>query len=523
MNKTTVRHWFQALLYIALRCAGRTSSSAPSFPSRRTKTYADHITAVRRWYQVLFYIALCAMLMISPSRVSAQNFDFTKLEQNTKDFIVIVDMKIQFSFGINTSEEQARYLGTIVTEDGLVVFNGVVFGGGGPLSPFAELMVKTTPINIEVTTLGGEKFNGEYVGVDRFTKIGFVRILADEKKRFTPVKFKSSKRFEKGEWLTLYTLLPEFVTPPLAADVGMVSTVVESPEFFPLTVGFNSLQLTSVLFDQNLEPVGVLGALLDPSQTGGDLSMLESMGQSAYPLLGVISGERLEKLIADPPQKGEVDRGWLGITIQALTQDMARFWGLDLSGGIIVNDVVANSPAAKVGLAVGDIITAVNGYPIEIDKDEKLPVFQRMIAELGSGASAELTVLRRSENVVDTLSLPATLEEAPLAAADAPSYEIKSLEFKVRNLVFADFMFFNLDPETFEGVVVSELKQGGLAFIGGLQPGDIIQRIGSQTVASVDDVKSVMETVELDKPSEVIFFVWRDQKTLFVNVKTDWK
>jgi serine protease Do len=481
-------------------------------------------TTMRRGHHVLLsMITVCAACIISLSPVSAQNFDFTKLEQNTKDFFVIIDMKIQFSFGINTSEEQARYLGTIVTEDGLVLFNGGVFGGSGPLSPFAELMVKTTPINIEVTTLGGEKYNGEYVGVDRFTKIGFVRILADGKKRFTPVRFKSSKRFEKGEWLTLYTLLPEFVTPPIAADVGMVSTVVQSPEYFPLTVGFNLLQMTSVLFDQNLEPVGVLGALLDPSQTGGDLSMLESLGQSAYPLLGVISSERLEKLIADPPQKGEVDRGWLGITIQALTQDMARFWGLDLPGGILVNDIAANSPAAKVGLAVGDIIVAVNGYPIEIDKDEKLPVFQRLIAELGSGASAELTVLRRSENVVDTLSLLATLEEAPLAAADAPLYEIKSLEFKVRNLVFADFMFFNLDPETFEGVVVSELKQGGLAFIGGLQLGDVIQRIGNHAVASVDDVKSVMDSVELDKPREVIFFVWRDQKTLFVNVKTDWK
>lgn len=476
-----------------------------------------------RYNVILYTIVACTGLLILASPLSAQNFDFSKLEQYTKDFFVIIDMKIQFSFGINTSEEQARYLGTIVTEDGLVIFNGSVFSGSGPLSPFAELMVKTTPVNIEVTTLDGEKYGGEYVGIDRFTKIGFVRILADEKKHFTPVKFQSSKRFEKGEWLTLYSLLPEFVAPPIAADVGMVSTVVQSPEYFPLTVGFNLYQMTSVLFDQNLEPVGVLGALLDPTQTVGDHSMLESLGQSGYPLLGVISGERLEKLIAAPPRKGEVDRGWLGITIQALTKDMAQFWGLDLPGGILVNDVAASSPAAKVGLAVGDIIAAVNGYPIEIDKDEKLPVFQRLIAELGSGASAELTVLRRSGDEFDTFSIPVILEKAPLSAADAPAYEIKPLEFKVRNLVFADFMFYDLDPDKFEGVVVSELKQGGLAYIGGLHLGDVIQRIGSQPVASVDDVKSVMETIELDKPREVIFFVWRNQKTLFVNVKTDWK
>jgi serine protease Do len=469
-------------------------------------------------------MAAWPVILLLPTSITAQNFDFNRLEKIARDFTVIIEMKLEYSFGIHTSEEQQRYLGAIVTEDGLVMFNGAALSDGGSLSPFSGLMVKTTPVTIEITTLDGEKYTGKYVGADRFTKIGFVRIVTDEPKRFTPVRFRTDKQFRTGEWLTLYMLLPEFVNPPVTADVGMVSSIVESPEHFPLTVGFNSLQLTSVLFDENLQPVGVLGTLLDPSQADADISgMMESFGRASFPLLGVITGDRLLKLIADPPQRGEIDRGWLGITIQALTPEIAGFWGLDLPGGIIVNDIVANSPAQKAGLQVADIIAEVNSLPIEVDKDEKLPVFQRLIAELGPGAAVELTVLRRSGREFDTLTLGATLEKAPLAATEAPSYEIKPLEFKVRNLVFADFMFYDLDPETFEGVVVSELKQGGLAFIGGLRLGDVIQRIGNQPVASVDDVKSVMEELQQEKPREVIFFVWRDHKTLFVNVKTDWQ
>ena len=127
--------------------------------------------------------------------------------------------------------------------------------------------------------------------MDRFTKIGFLRISRSENERFTPVRFQTNKHFEIGEWLTLYMLLPEFLNPPLAADVGMVSSLVESPEFFPLTVGFNSLQMTSVLFDENLEPIGVLGTLMAPSQADPDASgMLESLSQFGIPLLGVVSG-----------------------------------------------------------------------------------------------------------------------------------------------------------------------------------------------------------------------------------------
>jgi S1-C subfamily serine protease len=134
----------------------------------------------------------------------------------------------------------------------------------------------------------------------------------------------------------------------------------------------------------------------------------------------------------------------------------------------------------------------------------------------------ELSVLRPKDESVDTLQILTTLEKAPIAPSDAPEYENKSLEFKVRNMVFSDYMYNQLDPDTFKGVVVSELKPGGLAAIGGLNLGDIIQRIDDHQITSVDDVRAAMEQLEQEQTREIIFFIWRDNKTLFVNVKTDW-
>ena len=92
----------------------------------------------------------------------------------------------------------------------------------------------------------------------------------------------------------------------------------------------------------------------------------------------------------------------------------------------------------------------------------------------------------------------------------------------MRDLVFDDYLYLNLDPATFNGVFVSKMDQGGLAMVGGLQFGDIIQRIGEAEISTVDDARAAMELVEETKPSELILLVWRNNQTMFVNIKTDW-
>ena len=176
----------------------------------------------------------------------------------------------------------------------------------------------------------------------------------------------------------------------------------------------------------------------------------------------------------------------------------------------------------KAGLKVSDMIVKINDQPVQVDRDELIPIFQRRISEMGAGTAVEFTILRPNEDKVDTLKLFTNLEQRPLGASDAEEYENKQLEFKIRNLVFSDYLFYNLDEDELSGVVVSEITMGGLSNIGGLLIGDVIQRINSNDVTSVEEVSEVMAKIEEEKPSEVIFFVWRQNKTLFVNVKTDW-
>jgi len=464
-------------------------------------------------------------VLLSTTLTTARNLDYDRIYRQAEKYTVVVDLIVEVSFGVQTTEAEGRSIGSIATPDGLVLFDGTPLNSDDPFSVLAGMGVSTEPKSIEVTTLDGESYAAEFVGVDRFTRIGFCRIVSDEKRNFPHVTFQKRDDFKIGEWLGIYMLLPEFVSPVISADIGMVSAIIEEPEPFVLTMGFSELEMISVIYDSSARPVGVLGNLSNPAASGFDGSgLMESFSQmdEFVPLLGIIDADKINRLIKNPPTRGKINRGWIGIFLQALTPDIAEFWGIDSEGGIIVNDVVPNSPADSAGIATGDVLVELSGNKIAIDKEESIPVFQKKIAEMGAGADVDLTVLRRTDNTIDTLNIVVTLAAAPRAPAEAPDYHDENFELKIRDMVFADYNMHNLDRDDFSGVVVKEVETGGWASVGGLAPGDIIQKIGEQPCANVEDAEKALKKVAKEKKEEVVFFVWRDNKTLFVNIKTDW-
>jgi len=469
-------------------------------------------------------IVLILIFLMAVSSLSAQNFDFDVLYSRAAKYTVSVNLVIEVSFGTQTTEAKSRGIGSIVSADGLVIFDGTPIDSEDPFSIMSGMQVSAEPKSIEVVMMDGNIYSAEFIGIDRFTKIGFCQIVTDEMLDFPHVNFTGRSKFRVGEWLALFTLLPEYVTPRLGADIGLVSANIIEPEEFVLTAGFNELEITSILYDSAGSPVGVLGDLENPALSGFDATrMMESFSsmEEFMPLLGVIDASLLNKLIADPPMHGKVDRGWMGIYLQALTADIAEFWGIDTKGGIIVNEVVKDSPADSAGMTTGDIIVELEGKSIEVNKEENLPIFQKKISEMGADASIALTLLRRMEGGIDTIRVNVTLAGAPISPAEAPEYEDENFEMKVRDMVFADYNIFNLDRD-FKGVVIKEVEPGGWSAVGGIYPGDIIQAIDGAKTESIEMARTALEMVGNEKPEEVVFFIWRDSKTLFINIKTDW-
>ncbi len=285
---------------------------------------------------------LAAAVVVSAAvpNLEAQEFDFERLLKQSSPYTVVLDIKVEYSFGTDVNEREERILGTVVREDGLIVFDGGFLSEENPFMSTGGFTFRSTPKRIQVTTLDHKEYTAEYVGLDSYTGFGFALITGADRK-FTPVRFVKPTRFDVGSWMAALVLLPEFVDPPLGTDIAMISAIIATPEKFPLTVGFSPLEYGAVLYDARLNPVGLLGQLEDPTGRGSDMSgMGNEYQQMSIPMLGVITADRLETLITNPPRHGQAARSWLGITMQSLTPDISEFLKTGTPGGIIVNEVV---------------------------------------------------------------------------------------------------------------------------------------------------------------------------------------
>lgn len=479
-------------------------------------------------------LGFCSIRFFSPfvlvffglsSLIFAQNFDFKKLNKKAEKYTVIVNATVAVSMGSEPFESKVRGLGIVVNDKGLVIVDAELIDFSSGLSSIYGGSSSFEVVRMNIQTLDGRKFPARWIGSDRFSGVGFCQI--DAGGSFDHVTFRPRDDFRVGEWVALFFLLPDYVEPPLAADVGMITAVLAEPETSPLLVGFSETQTNSVIYDERGDAVGVLGAVANRSGDLGDpATFLGNLGASfsGYNMLGILTAERLNPLINDPPRSGRKNRGWLGVSFQALSKDIADYWGLDAKGGVILNEVIKNSPAALAGVEVGDIVLAVNGEPMNLDREESLVVFRRIISELGANAVVEFDILRRSaEDKFEPHTLVVELGETPLTSVEAETHEDDRFEFKARNLVFNDFLNYNLDPERFEGVWITEVNSGGWASLGGLQAGDIVQLINGVEIGSVEKLREEMNKIREREAGEVVFFVWRDNKTLFVNIKPNWE
>lgn len=480
-------------------------------------------------YSLAFSLAVIWVFAGSTSSVFAQNFDFKKLSKKAEKYTVIVNATVAVSMGSEPFDSKVRGLGIVVSSTGLVIIDAELIDFSSGLSSIYGGSSSFEVLRINIETLDGRRYPAKWLGSDRFSGIGFCQIDAANSGSFDHVTFRSRNDFKVGEWVALFFLLPEYVEPPLAADVGMITAVLTEPEIAPLLVGFSESQTNSVIYDERGDAVGVLGPVANRSG-GSDMSdpssFLGSLGASfsGYNLLGILTADRLNPLINDPPKSGEKNSGWLGVSFQALNKDIADYWGLDAKGGVIFNEVIKNSPAELAGVEVGDIVLAINGELMNLDREENLVIFRRTISELGANAVVEFDILRRSpENEFEPHTIVVELGEAPLTSADAETHEDDRFEFKARNLVLNDFVVYNLDPEVFKGVWVTGVKSGGWATLGGLQAGDIVQLINGVEIDSVEKLREELDSIRDQEVDEVVFFVWRNNQTLFVNIKPNWE
>jgi serine protease Do len=333
--------------------------------------------------------------------------------------------------------------GFFLSGDGYVVTNNHVVANG---------------ISFEVTTDGGKTYQAKIVGTDPQTDLALLKISASTE--FAYVRFASGLP-RVGDWVLavgnpfgLGGTVTAGIVSARGRDIG------EGPydDFIQIDAPMNVGNSGGPTFNVKGEVIGVNTAIFSPS--GGSVGVAFD-----------IPADTVKFVVQKIKEKGQVTRGWIGVQIQTLSPAIADALALKSTDGALVAQVEPNSPAAKAGIEIGDVINAMNGEATKDWRD-----LARRIAAMAPGTVTKFGVLRAGQAKTVTV----TLGKLPRTSAEARGEDVKPREAPVLGLTLAPASA--VAGAGSPGVVITEIDPAGHAAESGLQTGDIILDIGRRGV-----------------------------------------
>ena len=369
--------------------------------------------------------------------------------------------------------------GVLVSKGGVVVTNNHVISGSGE----AE---------ITVALADGREFPAKLILKDEQSDLAVLKLDA-KGIEFTPIEFTDSDSLEVGD-IVLAIGDPfgvgQTVTSGIVSALARTQVGISDYQFFIQTdAAINPGNSGGALVDMEGRLVGINTAIF--SRTGGSLG------------IGFAIPSNMVRLVVQAALKGgKVQRPWFGASLQSVTSEIADSLGLDRPTGVLVKDVNLKGPAARAGLKAGDVITSVDGKPIQDPQG-----FQYRFVTKGIGGQAELALLRKGQPVKLTIPLVAAIEDPPRDARDLAGHNPLS-GCKIANLSPAVSEELGMVDER-QGVVVLEVKDNTPAARIGVKRGDIITKLNNEKIESVAHLAKT-----LDVPSDGwLLSVERDGKT----------
>jgi len=372
-----------------------------------------------------------------------------------------------------TRRDKSLGSGFIISRDGYIVTNDHVVRD-------AE--------SIQVKLSNDKVYDAKIVGGDQKTDIAVIKINAAD---LPAAVLGDSEKLEVGQW---------------AIAIGNPFGLERS-----MTVGIISATGRSNVGIETYENFIQTDASINPGNSGGPLLNIygEVIGiNTAIVAAGQGIGFAIPIAMAKPiftqlVQKGAVSRGYMGVTIQPVTEEIAGSFGLKQARGALINDVLKGSPADKAGIRQGDVITGFNGSEV---KDPSH--LQRLVAEQGVGKSARVTVFRDGKTVELSMIL-SSADQAPVQKRQPGAGGERQGQ--------ADLL--GLMVEEFEdgGVAVVDVLRGSPAAEAGIRRGDVIVAINRKKVSTGTDYRRAIQ--QAGRGGNIIVLARRGDASIYFALK----
>ncbi|WP_420826081.1 Do family serine endopeptidase [Rhodoplanes elegans] len=355
--------------------------------------------------------------------------------------------------------------------------------------------------SVQVTTDDGKTYTAKVIGTDPRTDLALIKV--DGRTDFPAVAL-GDKAPRIGDWVLAVGNpfgLGGSVTAGIVSARGRDIGAGPYDDFLQIDAPVNRGNSGGPSFDMDGNVVGVNTAIFSPS--GGSVGIAFA-----------IPADTVRTVVAQLKDKGKVSRGWIGVQIQSVTDDIADSLGLKTDQGALVAEPQSGSPAAKAGIKSGDVITAVNGEPV---KDSK--TLARTIGMMAPGATVKLDVFRNGKTETLNLTLGELPKEQRLASRGDGDGERsgRSGDTKVPRLGLTLAPAGAVAGGGSEGVVVTQVDPDGAAG-DRLKTGDVILDVGGTTVNSPADVRKALGEAQTGGKKTVLMRVKTGQNTRFVAV-----
>lgn len=424
--------------------------------------------------------ALLAVSWVSSSQAAMPMEGFADLVERVEPSVVTIEVsksasvhEMQFS-GDPRAEEFFRHFfgspgmgqneqrpakgagsGFVIDSDGYIVTNNHVVEGADEVS---------------VHLRDGREYTAQVVGQDDKTDLALLKIDADD---LEAAKFGDSDGARVGDWVVA-------IGNPFGlggtATAGIVSArgrdIQSGPydDYLQIDAPINQGNSGGPVFNTDGEVVGVNTAIFSPN--GGSVGIGFA-----------IPSNQVSDIIAELKSKGVIDRGWLGVALQGIDEDLSKSLGLDGREGALVTEIVGDSPAEKAGIKVGDVIVAYNDKEVKDARE-----LSRLVGAADAGDKAKLRVWRGDSRINLTAKLGAPGGTVAVAKAEQ---SIEDLGISVAPLTDEIRSQLQVDDDV-EGAVVSGIEPGSKAAAEGFRRGDILLQVDRKPVLSAKDLKDVL-------------------------------
>ncbi len=371
--------------------------------------------------------------------------------------------------------------------------SGFVIDPSGIIITNNHVIADADEITIEFTD--GTELLAEVIGTDPKTDIAVLKV--EPERELQAVAFGQSASARVGDWVMA---IGNPFGQGSSVTLGIVSAINRDirsgpyDAFIQTDAAINRGNSGGPLFNMDGEVIGINTAIISPS--GGSIGLGFS-----------VPADLATNVIAQLREFGETRRGWLGVSIQPVTDDIAESLGMVLAQGALVAGVTDRGPAKNSGIQVGDVVLVFDDKPISEMRD--LP---RIVAETAVGKAVDVIVLRKGERVTVPVTLGRLEDGESVAMAEGET----SSEDDTETVSALGLTFSELSDEAREengidagvdGVLIVEVEEGSTAEEKGIKAGSVVSEIGQEAVSSPAEVEARLAELREDGRKKALLLV----------------